>query len=147
MAKVKIFCGFECYGSDHRKLKIQKKYFNRFNWTISCIKVKIGDIVNSCDGFNHKIDDLHPRYTSFNGVYILNDIDLYFDDGSSCSLKYCGIENKKSKQEIVENNIKMVEAGLKNSENPNDFFSKSDYEAIKFKIEADTFVTEEGFRL
>lgn len=91
------------------KRRQAKKYLNSYSYSTLWFArnkpqfagMSIGDVVNTCDGFNHKIHDLIPQYIRRGNGYILVDIDMVINEfGGMCSLTNCGISTGKSREYI-----------------------------------------------
>jgi hypothetical protein len=94
------------------KRRIAKKHFRQWGreWMLNgkyadvteplaCLKV--GDFVNTCTGFNHRITKVHPVYRSVGRHgQALFDVDLDAD-GGSCSFAHCGV-CIKTREEVEE---------------------------------------------
>lgn len=87
-----------------KKILVKNQFYHILKAQPAFSNMKIGDVVNTCDGFNHKIYNIIPEYQQIGkGFYLIN-IDLVIDDqGKTCSLGFCGIAPAYSRDKIESN--------------------------------------------
>lgn len=75
--------------------RISKTINNKFKWALN---LNVGDLVNDCSLFNHKIISVKPIYANYRNGWYMCDIDFVLED-MICSLVSCGIRPAKSRIE------------------------------------------------
>jgi hypothetical protein len=54
-------------------------------------RLRIGDLVRTCDGLNSRVTRVEPDYQEFRHGRVLIDLDI-ITDRNSCSLYHCGVD-------------------------------------------------------
>lgn len=113
--------------------KMAKKYFSRwkysmmdtYRWQSKVIvngkpfnETGVGDLINSCSGFNETIAKIIPDYRNFGRGYVLIGIDVVNDRGGYCSIKHCGVEPPWSREMIEKYHVSFLKKYILNQEEP-----------------------------
>lgn len=72
-------------------------------------KLKVGDTINDCSGFNKTIKKIIPEYYSKQRGQVLCSVTLVTHDGCHCSLTNCGIELNVSREVIEAKHLEFIE--------------------------------------
>lgn len=76
-----------------------KRYWRKY---LLASKLKKGDLISTCKGYNERIKEIRPLWTNYGlskGLYV-SDFDIITESGSCCSLANCCSE-KETKEQIL----------------------------------------------
>lgn len=87
----------------HTKKRLAKKLLGD-SWKKMLIasKLKPGDIVHTCKGYNEKIETIEPSFFYFAKGRVTFDFDIETEVGGCCSVRHCITFPVFSKSEILE---------------------------------------------
>lgn len=106
MRRIPAVFGFQLW-KGRIKRRVAKKNIRRFHmeWllnrkTQADFALTVGDFINDCTSYNQRIKTMKPVYVQVGRGAVLIDIDFETESGGACSLAYCGVEPKLSREVI-----------------------------------------------
>ncbi len=89
---------------DTTKRIAKKKLGWRWKKILFGLTLKPGDIISTCKGYNERITEMYPEWSSWGlskGKYIV-DFSITTESGSGCSLVHCLTTPTETKEQIIE---------------------------------------------